>query len=47
MSAKQKGMVFAALLLVILIAVGLLIYSLTQVQTYDGIFVSGVRQVQF
>ncbi|MBO5353175.1 MAG: hypothetical protein J6J42_06525 [Lachnospiraceae bacterium] len=47
MSAKQKGIVLAALLIVVLAAVALILYSLTQVQNYDGIFVSGVRQVRF
>ncbi len=47
MSAKQKGIVLAALIIVCLVAVALLVYSLTQVQNYDGIFVSGVRQVRF
>lgn len=47
MSARQKGIVLAALIIVVLVAVALVLYSLTQVQNYDGIFVSGVRQVLF
>lgn len=46
-SAKQRVIVLAALIIVVLVAVALLIYSFAQVQNYDGIFVSGVRQVWF
>ena len=46
-SAKQRAMVLVAILLILLVATGLLFYSITQVQSYDGIFVSGVRQVWY
>ena len=46
-SAKQRAMVLATILIVLLIVASLLFYSITQVQSYDGIFVSGVRQVWY
>lgn len=45
MSAKQRVVVLAAIAVTILVAAGLLLYSMAEVQSYDGIFVSGVRQV--
>lgn len=45
MSAKQRAAVLAAIVFTILVAAGLLLYSMTEVQNYDGIFVSGIRQV--
>ena len=45
MSAKQRVIVLAAITATILVAAGLLLYSLAKVQNYDGIFVSGIRQV--
>ena len=45
MSAKQRMLVLVAIAAVILAAAGLLLYSMTEVQSYDGIFVSGIRQV--
>ena len=46
-SAKQRAMVLAAILIILLVVAGLLLYSITEVQNYDGIFVSGVRQVWY
>lgn len=45
MSVKQRTMVIVALLAVILVAAGLILYSVTKTGAYDGIFVNGVRQV--
>ena len=45
MSAKQRVIVLAAIAVTILVAAGLLLYSMAEVQSYDGIFVSGIRQV--
>ena len=45
MSAKQRALVLFAFLVIVLVAMGLVIYAVTQAQSYDGIFVSGVRQV--
>ena len=45
MSAKQRVIVLTAIIVTILVAAGLLLYSMAKVQSYDGIFVSGVRQV--
>lgn len=47
MSVKQKAWVVFAILVMIFVAASLLIYSITQAQSYDGIFVSGVRQVWY
>lgn len=44
-SVKQRTIVIFAILLVILVAVGLIIYSVASAREYDGIFVNGVRQV--
>ena len=44
-SAKQRIFVIFAILTVILVAAGLIIYSVVNAGEYDGIFVSGVRQV--
>lgn len=44
-SVKQRAIVIFAILLVILVAAGLIIYSVTSAGEYDGIFVNGVRQV--
>ena len=46
-SAKQRILVVAAILTVILVAGGLILYSVTNAQDYDGIFVSGIRQVWY
>jgi len=45
MSAKQRAIVLVAIAATSLVAAGLLFYSMAKVQSYDGIFVSGVRQV--
>ena len=44
-SAKQRTIVFFAILTVILVAAGLILYSVLNAGEYDGIFVNGVRQV--
>lgn len=44
-SAKQRTIVIFAILAVVLVAVGLIIYSVVNAGEYDGIFVNGVRQV--
>ena len=44
-SVKQRTIVIFAILLVILVAAGLIIYSVANAGEYDGIFVNGVRQV--
>lgn len=46
-SAKQRMIVIFAILLVILVAAGLIIYSMLNARDYNGIFVNGVRQVLF
>ena len=45
MSAKQKYLVLAALVVTVAVAVVLLYYSMAQTTSYDGIFVSSVRQM--
>ncbi len=47
MSTKQRAIIFTAITVMILVAAGLLVYSMVQAKTYDGIFVEGVRQVWF
>lgn len=44
-SAKQRTIVIFAILFVILLAAGLIIYSVSNTGVYDGVFVNGVRQV--
>ena len=44
-SAKQRTIVFFAILTVILVAAGLILSSVLNAGEYDGIFVNGVRQV--
>ncbi len=44
-SVKQRTIVIAAILVVILVAAGLIIYSVANARDYEGIFVNGVRQV--
>ena len=46
-SVKQRILVVAAIITVILVAGGLILYSVTNAQDYDGIFVSGIRQVWY
>lgn len=46
-SVKQRTIVIFAILLVILVAAGLIIYSMLNARDYNGIFVNGVRQVLF
>lgn len=45
MSAKQKYIVLAALVVTLIAAAGLLYYSMAQTTSYDGVFVSSVRQM--
>lgn len=44
-SVKQRVIVVFAILVVILVAAGLIIYAVANAREYDGIFVNGVRQV--
>ena len=44
-SVKQRIIVILGVLTIVLVAVGLIIYSITSAQNYEGIFVNGVRQV--
>ena len=44
-SVKQRTIVIFAILLVMLVAVGLIVYSVANAREYEGIFVNGVRQV--
>lgn len=44
-SVNRKTILLFAILLVILVAAGLIIYSMINAGDYDGIFVNGVRQV--
>lgn len=44
-SVKQRTIVIFAILMVILVAAGLIIYSVMSTREYDGVFVNGVRQV--
>lgn len=46
MSAKQKYLIFAALVITILVIVSLLLYPMTQSANYEGVFVSSVRQLR-
>lgn len=45
MSVKQRTIVIVAILLVLLVAAGLVIYSVANAGEYNGIFVNGIRQV--
>ena len=44
-SVKQRTIVILGILLVVLVAAGLIIYSIANSQSYEGIFVHGIRQV--
>ena len=44
-SVKQRTIVIVALLVVILVAAGLILYSVANAGEYNGVFVNGVRQV--
>lgn len=46
-SVKQRTILLLAILIVILVAAALIIYSITNARDYEGIFVSGVRQVLY
>ncbi|MBQ7863198.1 MAG: hypothetical protein IJ353_01890 [Lachnospiraceae bacterium] len=45
MSVNRKTILVFAIILVILVAAGLVIYSMVNARDYNGIFVNGVRQV--
>lgn len=44
-SVNRKTILLFVLLFVILVAAGLIIYSVVNARDYNGIFVNGVRQV--
>lgn len=44
-SVKQRTIIIFAVLLILLVAVGLILYMVSNARDYDGIFVNGVRQV--
>lgn len=46
-SVKQKTIVVLGILAIIMVAAGLIIYSIANAQNYEGIFVNGVRQVLY
>ena len=45
MSVNRKTILLFAIILIVLVAVGLMIYSMINAKDYNGIFVNGVRQV--
>jgi uncharacterized membrane-anchored protein len=44
-SVNKKTILLIAAIFVILVAAGLILYSMVNARDYDGIFVNGVRQV--
>ena len=44
-SVNRKTILLLAILVVVLVAAGLIIYSMVNARDYNGIFVNGVRQV--
>lgn len=44
-SVNKKTIIITAILLIILVSAGLIIYSFAGAQNYEGIFVNGVKQV--
>ena len=44
-SVNRKTILLFIILFVIIVAVGLVIYSLANARDYNGIFVNGIRQV--
>ena len=46
-SVNRKTILLVVALFTVLVAVGLIIYSVVNAGEYNGIFVSGVRQVLF
>ncbi len=46
-SVKQRIILILGILAIIMVAAGLIIYSITNAQNYEGIFVNGVRQVLY
>lgn len=44
-SVNRKTILLFAIILIVLVAVGLMIYSMINAKDYNGIFVNGVRQV--
>ena len=45
-SVKQRTIVIITILIVLLVAAGLVIYSVANAGEYNGIFVNGVRKVR-
>ena len=45
MSVNRKTILLFFLIFVILVAVGVIIYSMVNARDYDGMFVNGIRQV--
>jgi len=45
-SVKQRTIVIVAIIVVLLVAAGLVIFSVANAGEYNGIFVNGVRQVR-
>ncbi len=44
-SVNRKTILLFAIIFIILVAAGLIIYSMVNARDYNGIFVNGVRQV--
>lgn len=44
-SVNRKTILLFAIIFIILVAAGLMIYSMVNARDYNGIFVNGVRQV--
>ena len=44
-SVNRKTILLFAIIFIILLAAGLIIYSMVNARDYNGIFVNGVRQV--
>ena len=44
-SVNRKTILLFAIIFIILVAAGLIIYSVVNARDYNGIFVNGVRQV--
>lgn len=45
MSVNRKTLLFCIILFIILAAAGVIVYSMANAGSYNGIFVNGVRQV--
>lgn len=44
-SVNRKTILLFAIIFIILVAAGLIVYSMVNARDYNGIFVNGVRQV--